>query len=192
MKTFKKICFVFLITIFLSSCSTTPSSVYSGSCFEKPIDIDDCQVKAEQGDVGAQFNLGYMYGNGQGVVQDYKEAVKWFTKSAEQGYVLAQFNLGLMYTQGQGVLQDYKESFKWYTKAAEQGHVLAQYNLGVMYYNGQGVIKDYVMAHMYLNIVAVSGDKGAIKNRDLIAKEMTLSQIEKSQDLAREWMRKHQ
>jgi TPR repeat protein len=32
---------------------------------------------AEQGDAGAQYNLGVMYENGQGVPQDHAEAVKW-------------------------------------------------------------------------------------------------------------------
>ena len=32
------------------------------------------KILAEQGIVGAQFNLGTMYFNGQGVPQDYKEA----------------------------------------------------------------------------------------------------------------------
>jgi TPR repeat protein len=32
---------------------------------------------AEKGDAGAQYNLGIMYDNGQGVTQDYKAAVKW-------------------------------------------------------------------------------------------------------------------
>lgn len=46
------------------------------------------------------------------------------------------------------------------------------------------------MAHMYLNIVAVSGHEDAIKYRGIIEKEMTSSQLEKAQDLAREWMEK--
>ncbi|SVE06100.1 uncharacterized protein METZ01_LOCUS458954, partial [marine metagenome] len=29
-------------------------------------------------------NLGVMYDNGQGVPQDYKEAVRWYLKSAEK------------------------------------------------------------------------------------------------------------
>ncbi len=74
---------------------------------------------------------------------------------------------------------------------AEQGDVGAQYNLGLMYANGQGVIQDDVMAHMYWNVAAVSGDKAAAKNRGIIAKRMTPSQLEKAQDLAREWMRNH-
>ena len=75
---------------------------------------------------------------------------------------------------------------------AEQGHYDAQYNLGNMYAQGQGVVQDYVMAHMYWNIAAVSGDKSAIENRGIVEKKMTSSQIEKAQDLAREWMQKHQ
>jgi TPR repeat protein len=83
-------------------------------------------------------------------------------------------------------------SVNWYTKSAKQGHAPAQINLGVMYANGQGVLQDYVMAHMYWNIAAVSGHKSAIKNRGIVEKNMTSSQLAESQELAREWMRKHQ
>ena len=130
---------------------TTLSGVHAGISWY----VDDCRVKAEQGDSGAQYNLGNMYRKGEGVLQDYKEAVKWYKKSAEQGHAKAQYNLGLAYVKGEGVLQD------------------------------------YVMAHMYWNIAAVSGDKSAIKNRGIVEEEMTASQIEKAQDLAREWMRSH-
>ena len=140
----------------------------------------------------AQYYLGMMYYDGQGVVQDYKEAVKWYRKSAEQGDSSAQFNVGAMYDNGEGGVQDYKEAVKWYRKSVEQGHSKAQYNLGRMYYKGQGVLQDYVMAHMYWSIASVSGDKNAIKNIGIVKKQMTPSQIEKAQKLAREWMRKHQ
>jgi uncharacterized protein len=40
---------------------------------------------AEQGIAEAQYNLGVMYKNGQGVSQDYKEAIKWYRISAERG-----------------------------------------------------------------------------------------------------------
>jgi TPR repeat protein len=45
---------------------------------------------AEQGDVGAQHNLGIMYFNGFGVPQDNKEAVKWFLLAARQNYAESQ------------------------------------------------------------------------------------------------------
>ena len=35
--------------------------------------------------------------NGEGVEQDFKEAVKWYQKAAEQGFAGAQYNLGAMY-----------------------------------------------------------------------------------------------
>ena len=86
---------------------------------------------AEQGDAEAQFNLGIMYHNGQGVPQDHAEAARWYRKAAEQGDADAQFNLGLMYHNGQGVPQDHAEAARWSRKAAEQGHAGAQFNLGV-------------------------------------------------------------
>ncbi len=85
---------------------------------------------AEQGNASAQYNLGFMYGNGEGVTQDYAEAVRWYRRAAEQGHAGAQTSLGVMYDKGQGVPQDYAEAVKWYTKAAERGVALAQYNLG--------------------------------------------------------------
>ena len=43
------------------------------------------KLAAEQGHARAQYNLGAMYQNGEGVEEDYEEAVKWLTKAAEQG-----------------------------------------------------------------------------------------------------------
>jgi len=95
-----------------------------------------------------------------------------------------------MYRKGRGVTQDYETAAKWYRLAAEKGHTKSQYNLGSMYANGQGVIQDYVHAHMWWNIAASSGDKDAVKKRDIIAKRMTPDQIADAQKLARECVRK--
>jgi uncharacterized protein len=139
---------------------------------------------AEQGHAKAQYKLGLMYFYGMGVVQDYKEAVKWYRKAAEQGDAVAQGNLGWMYIEGQGVTQDYKEAVRWRRKAAEQGNALEQYNLGTMYGNGHGVIQDNVYAHMWFNIAASNGDAKATKGRDIVAKQMTVADISKAQELA--------
>ena len=45
----------------------------------------------------AQYYLGNMYDNGQGVLQDYSKTVKWYRLSAKQGDADAQNNLGVMY-----------------------------------------------------------------------------------------------
>ena len=73
----------------------------------------------EQGNAKAQNNLGVMYDNGEGVIKDAAEAVKWFRKAAEQGYAYAQNNLGVMYEYGNGVIKDAAEAVKLYRKAAE-------------------------------------------------------------------------
>ena len=41
---------------------------------------------AKQGPADAQYNLGGMYANGQGVNLDHAEAVRWYRKAAEQGH----------------------------------------------------------------------------------------------------------
>jgi hypothetical protein len=43
-----------------------------------------CRPFAEQGNPLAQHKMGWMYGNGNGVPQDYKTAVKWYKLAAEQ------------------------------------------------------------------------------------------------------------
>src|SRR5215471_9505352 len=82
---------------------------------------------AQQGDAYAQVNLGVMYQQGQGLPQNYAEAVKWYQRAAEQGNAAAQSNLGTMYDRGQGVPQNYTEALRWYRRAAEQGVAYAQY-----------------------------------------------------------------
>ena len=63
------------------------------------------RIAAEQGDVEAQNQLGYMYRLGQGVPKDDVEAASWTRKAAEQGNADAQARLGYMYGIGRGVLR---------------------------------------------------------------------------------------
>ena len=184
--------YTLILTTLLSLC--IPAQSWGGN-FQKGFDaynsgdyataLKEWTPLAEQGEASAQFNLGEMYRRGQGVLQDYKKAVKWFTLAAEQGHAMAQSNLGVIYNKGQGVLQGYKKAVKWFTLAAEQGNPIAQFNLGYMHATGQGVLKDKVYAHMWSNISASNGNADGQSNRDIIAKQMTPSQIEKAQELAR-------
>ena len=77
---------------------------------------------------------------------------------------------------------------QWYRKAAEQGDAVAQSNLGTMYDKGRGVPQDFVRAHMWFNVAgaALSGDVGktVMKNRDVVASQMTAAQIGKAQEMA--------
>ena len=115
---------------------------------------------------------------------DFATALQESVPLAEQGEAGAQFMLGAMYEKGDGVPQDSQISVKWYTLAAEQGNAAAQTLLGFMYAVGHGVIQNNVHAHMWWSIAATNGYEEAGGLRDKVAKEMTLDQIEKSQELA--------
>ena len=119
---------------------------------------------------------------------DYKEMVKWNRVGAEKYRVAgAQSNLGNYYLAGQGVRQSFKEAVKWYRLAAEQGYPYAQRQLGLLYAKGQGVTQDYVLAHMWWNTCASNEGEGCVKNRSIVERKMSLSQIEKAQEMARNW-----
>jgi TPR repeat protein len=149
--------------------------------------LQELQPPANQGDAKSQFLLGVMYGMGLGVPQDYGASLMWLSNSAHQGNANAQACLGVMYFEGRGVNQDYAEAARWYQKAAEQGNANAQNNLGGMYGAGKGVPRDLVKAHMWYNLAASQGYEGADAARDEVAKKMSPGQIEKAQELARNW-----
>ena len=96
-----------------------------------------------------------------------------------------------MYEEGQGVPQDYKEAVRWFRIVAEQGNERGQSALANRYFYGQGVIKDIVYAHMWKNIAASNGEADAREHLKIIEKEMTASQIEEAQRLARECVKKN-
>jgi hypothetical protein len=73
---------------------------------------------AEAGDAEAQYKLGVIYENGQGVEDNCMAAARWYKLSAEQGYAKAQFNLALLYKSGLGVTQNLQTAKHWMEKAA--------------------------------------------------------------------------
>ena len=77
-----------------------------------------------------------------------------------------------------------------WTPLAKQRDATAQYNLGGMYAFGTGVLKDYVYAHMWGNIATTNGNNRGVILRDFVENKMTIFQLEKAQDLARECIRK--
>ena len=152
--------------------------------------LKEFRAAAEQGDAAAQFNLGAMCENGQGVTQDYKKALKWYRLAAEQGYALAQNNLGVIHHYGLGVKTNYKEALRLYRLAAPQV-AQSQYSLGAMYYQGQGVNQDIVIAYMWFYVAAKNGNPRSKGNVNVLAKEMKPKQITKAEKLAHECIKKN-
>ena len=89
-----------LIALFLCAASLLPQAMAATPADVARKSFQETKAKAEEGDVKAQYNLGYMYANGQGVPKDAAEAYKWYRKAADQGSAPAQYNLGYMYANG--------------------------------------------------------------------------------------------
>ncbi|MCI6019230.1 MAG: AAA family ATPase [Clostridiales bacterium] len=80
-------------------------------------------VKAAQlGSAQAQYQAGYMYMIGKGIIKDYTKAVYWLEKSAAQNFVSAFNSLGICYCNGYGVTKDFYKALEYYQKAAALGH----------------------------------------------------------------------
>jgi len=104
--------------------------------------FDKKMVKAEAGDLKAQYDIGNMYLKGQGTVRNEQEAYKWFSTAAEKGYSRAQYKLGYLYHRGEKINRNKAKAFKWINKSARQGYKPAMYYLGKLYSLGDGVTAD--------------------------------------------------
>jgi uncharacterized protein len=149
--------------------------------------LREWQPLAKQGQAVAQYHLGLLYANGQGVPKDDAQARQWYENAANQGHLLAQVNLGILYDYGRGGPQDFRMAVRWYLRAANQGNELAQQKLGLLYERGDGVQKDYVQAYMWYKLGAINGGTIGAMKRDNLAARMTSDQLAEAKKLAREW-----
>ena len=157
---------------------------------------------ANQGNVEALYQLGYLHENSQ-LPRDYKAAAGLYHKAAQQGSAKAQARLGAFYAGGTGVEQNPNEAILWFGKAALQGNTEAQFRLGLMYLIGKMVPKNndvakgwltkaaaqshadslFLLAEMYKNgqgvpkdpILAYSLDTLALNNNTTMTKRATKS-----------------
>ena len=74
----------------------------------KPVPEPEPKMSADD-----QYWRGYGYQYGEGVPQDYKEALRWYRLAAEQGMAEAQYHLASMHATGKGVLSRLGLMEKW-------------------------------------------------------------------------------
>ncbi len=70
----------------------------------------------------AQYNLGSIYLDGSGVVQNFSKAFSNFLLSAENGFEMSQYKLSLMFLNGWGTDTDKIKAFMWINIAASGNH----------------------------------------------------------------------
>ncbi|MDJ1157016.1 tetratricopeptide repeat protein [Chelatococcus sp. SYSU_G07232] len=71
------------------------------------------------GDADAQYNLGRLYLDGNGVPKNPRQAARWFNLSAEKGNHQAQALLGHLLVTGQGVPRQSARGLMWLTIARD-------------------------------------------------------------------------
>lgn len=105
----------------------------------------------------ATFRIGFLYAEGNGILQNHSEAIKWISKAASI------------------TVAPYK-----------RGYPYAQNVLGLMYASGlYGVKRDLIKAHMWFNLAASQGNSDAANARDNLV--LSGSEIAKARLLAKNW-----
>jgi len=117
-------------------------------------DVNRILNRANAGDSIAQYEMALRYADGEGVPQNYQDAMAWFAKAAANGNDKAQWKLGLGYMKGIGVPHDERKAVVWFKRAANQGDMRAQNALSDAYLNGRGIPRDYVRAYTWAGIAA--------------------------------------
>lgn len=136
-------------------------------------DTGSLQARATQGSTDAQVQLGHRYFKGQGVPQDYREGIRWWTKAAEGGNAEAQWLLGGCYEIGYDEPKNLGKAVVWWRKSAAQGYAKAQYDLGNCYHYGKGVPRNLAQAYAWYSLAADGGSAQGLAHRDKLAAQMS-------------------
>lgn len=113
------------------------SSHYYSEAFERLY-----EQAMDNNDADAQYRLGNMYNEGEGVSRDYTQAIAWYERSEANGNVDSTNAMALMYQDGRGVREDESRSFELKYKAARNDCRMAQNNIGHDYSHGWGCEKN--------------------------------------------------
>ncbi|MCB9892019.1 MAG: SEL1-like repeat protein [Planctomycetes bacterium] len=124
-------------SLLLSACANT--SFQALEAYERSdyvVAYPEFKRLAVRGDADAQFFVGLMHDEGNGVDEDKVKASHWYELAAEQDHPAACNNLGLLYFRGEGVPKDTDRAIEFYERAAEHDFAPALTNLGVVHLFG--------------------------------------------------------
>ena len=86
--------------------------------------------EARIGDREAQYAVGLMYAQGEGVELNVEQALKWISAAAEKQHPGAQYLLANAYASGAGAPKSEQKALLWFLRAAEAGYDKAWLKLG--------------------------------------------------------------
>ncbi len=125
---------------------------------------DEWLKRATQNNTEAQFNLGYLFENGQGVPVDLFSAARWYELAARQNYPGADHMLKQIRSK---ILASEKESIKKWLPKANKGDPASQLALAEILAAGRIVKKNNIEALKWLLLSLENAEPGTIKKRML-------------------------
>jgi TPR repeat protein len=128
-----------------------------------------------------------MYRRGQGVSQDYQQAMYWSMKAASAGNAEAQYLVGFFYYWGIGVLKNYKQAMDWFLKSADNGSTDAMNEIGYMYRSGEGVTENIPTAIEWYTKAA---NQGSARSQFWLGHTYHYEDEVKNLQLAVNWLQK--
>ncbi|MDE6668982.1 MAG: sel1 repeat family protein [Muribaculaceae bacterium] len=153
---------------------------------------------AQQGNAQAQNEVGSWYYTGRNRPRDFKEALKWWFKSAQQGNAQGLEYAGMCYQYGRGIAADSLKAAQLYeasikrgntslllrnVEQAKKGNLFSNMLLASCYQKGIGVERDSTKATPFLTIAALGHSVTA-------QRELGLSMLKANQlDKAAAWFR---
>lgn len=99
--------------------------------------------RANAGDMYAAVELFKLYTEGEHLVKNIDEGVKWLTYAAENGSALAQFEMGKLYFFDKGIFElDDKKAYMWFKRSADNNYPFAGHYVAQCHLAGAGVPED--------------------------------------------------
>lgn len=118
-------------------CLVAASLAIAGMTPEEIKSFEAAMSKAKSGDPAAQYDVGFAYFAGQGVMKNDVESSRWHLRAAEQGHLMSQVVLTARYDGGIGVEKDPTKAAFWNLKAAMKGWKPAQFSHGMRCLRGE-------------------------------------------------------
>ncbi len=154
---------IIAILLLVSACTPVkqtpppPPAAGTGATTQK-LSYPQVLVMALNENHDAEFELGAMFHDGDGVEQDFAKALEWYQKAASAGNRQAMFNLGLMYLNAEGTEENKDAAIRLFTRAADAGDARAAFQLGQMSYLGlNGVPQNFTKALQFYTKAAMGG-----------------------------------
>lgn len=103
-----------------------------------------CLIKplADGGNAEAQYHLGWMYANGEGMSIDDERAVSYWHRAAQSGHAEAQYRLAIAYLNGEGTRKNMAQAVKWLGHLMRHGEEDARDLLAQLFREREPVVVD--------------------------------------------------